>query len=251
VAEYTIELRDIVKENGVTQDNSIIFRNFPINDESYRTILQDKIIKHFYFREIGFETIGRFIFELDTRMNEIMPVYNKIYETEKLKVRILDNYDVTEDYTRKGSNEGESVGTGKSDTNDKNNSTGSSTDNNITDTTSDNDNLHIISDTPQGEITFASTGYASELTKDTIKDIGKNTSSGDSTSKSESTNVNGNTNSSKNNSTGSNTETWLRHMVGNIGVQNDSTAIQVYRDSLINVDLMIIAELNDLFMGVY
>ena len=62
--------------------------NYPIWDESYRAVLNEKIKRHYYFREIGQETPGRFKFYLDTKMNEIMPYYNQLYETT------LKNYDI-------------------------------------------------------------------------------------------------------------------------------------------------------------
>lgn len=96
MAQYTLELREIL-------DNNVdIFSGwtFPIFDETYRQVLKDKIINHYKFREIGVETTGRFIHNFKTRMQEIMPYFNKVYSAMALEQRILDNYDVTETYTR-------------------------------------------------------------------------------------------------------------------------------------------------------
>lgn len=56
-----------------------IFDGFPIFSESYRGVLQNKILKHYYFREIGFETYAMWQLKLNTKMNEIMPYYNSLY----------------------------------------------------------------------------------------------------------------------------------------------------------------------------
>lgn len=55
---------------------------YPIFEESYRSKLNNKIIEHYYFREIGTDTIGRFRWYMRTTMNEIMPYFNALYEAQ-------------------------------------------------------------------------------------------------------------------------------------------------------------------------
>lgn len=69
--------------------NKIFDFDFLIFDESYRQTLCTKILKHFYTREIGEETYGLWKLRLDTRLNEIMPYYNQLYESETLKINPL------------------------------------------------------------------------------------------------------------------------------------------------------------------
>lgn len=59
--------------------------DYPIFDENYREHLESKIISHFYTREIGLETVGLFKHHLKNKMREIMPFYNQMYLSEKLK----------------------------------------------------------------------------------------------------------------------------------------------------------------------
>ena len=66
--------------------------NFPIFDESYRNVICSKILRHYYTREIGFETVGLWKLKLDTKLNEIMPFYNQLYNSELIKFNPL--YDV-------------------------------------------------------------------------------------------------------------------------------------------------------------
>lgn len=99
----TIELREVVK-------NTDIFDRcdpFPIWDESKRGELEKKIIEHYYFRQIGFETVGRFIFKLNERLRLIMPRINKIYKTTQYKYNPIENYNMEEQGTdnRKASSE--------------------------------------------------------------------------------------------------------------------------------------------------
>ena len=72
---------------------------FPIFDENYRNVLEDKILKHYYTREIGAETVGLWKHWLNVRLNEIMPYYNKLYESELIKFNPM--YDVDLETTHK------------------------------------------------------------------------------------------------------------------------------------------------------
>ena len=63
--------------------------DYPIFDESYRSVLETKILKHFYTREIGEESVGLWKLRLDSRMNEIMPYYNQRYASELIKFNPL------------------------------------------------------------------------------------------------------------------------------------------------------------------
>lgn len=107
MSEYTTELRYICETlNGDTEssgynkvqeiiDNThdkVFSFDYPIFDNNYKPILEKKIIKHFYTREIAYETYGRWKLALDSKMNEIMPYYNQLYKSELLEFNPL--YDV-------------------------------------------------------------------------------------------------------------------------------------------------------------
>lgn len=109
---YTTQLRWIVEqkqtEAGVDPSASREARNdftpayeylglddYPIFDETYRQTLNDKIIRHYYFHEIGFETAAQFAWFLRTRMHEIMPYYNQLYESQDLITDPLTNRKLT------------------------------------------------------------------------------------------------------------------------------------------------------------
>lgn len=80
MGEYTVSLRYLI-ERGY----KLALDSYPIWDEEYRPYLNQKIIDHYYFREIGQETPDRFNFFLRRKMNEIMPYYNKLYESELIE----------------------------------------------------------------------------------------------------------------------------------------------------------------------
>lgn len=206
MAQFTITLRQILADNI-----NIFDFDYPIFDESYRPHLEKIITNHYMFNEIGFETVARFIHELNVRMNEIMPYYNKLYESDRLEQRILDNYDVTETIERSGTN-----------------TDSTSTSNRVT---SSGNNIELSSDTPQCKIDINSTDYVNNINKNNIHNDSEGSGEVDSLRE--------------------NHEKYLRTMKGNIGVQTDADAINKYRTTLLKIDNMVISDLRDLFMQVF
>jgi len=85
----------------ILQNNVNIFDfDYPIFNENYRKTFEENFKNYFMFREIGVETVARFKHNLKTQLNILMPLYNKMYVSQNLEQRILDNYDVTETFTR-------------------------------------------------------------------------------------------------------------------------------------------------------
>ena len=177
--------------------------------------MEEKITRHFYFREIGFETVGRFLFELETKLNEIMPFYNKMYETTLLEFDPLLNYQVKETYEKKvtGNTQGNANSSSSGSQNEKTN--------------------NLFSDTPQGRVDFNTSSHVTTM----AQDVGSSTSSNESII----------TQSQSNNDR----EEFVRTMEGNSGVQTFSQLVNDYRKTFLNVDMMVIDELNELFMRVY
>lgn len=110
MSKYTTQLRFICEtEAGKTESVGLskvdevisaalphIFDfDFPIFDENYRTTLETKIIRHYYTREIGLETYGLWKLKLQTKLNEIMPYYNKLYQSELYTYNPLYDVDMT------------------------------------------------------------------------------------------------------------------------------------------------------------
>ena len=58
--------------------------DYPIFEEAHRKVLNDKIIRHYYTREIGAETVARWRMFVRDAMHLIMPYYNQLYESELL-----------------------------------------------------------------------------------------------------------------------------------------------------------------------
>lgn len=69
-------------------------------DEAYRSVLCSKILKHYYMREICCETVGLWTLWMNTRLEEIMPYYNQLYESAKIEFNPMHDVDLTREHKR-------------------------------------------------------------------------------------------------------------------------------------------------------
>lgn len=91
MADYTLELRKVVEIVGPL---NVGLNEYPIFDESYRDSLNQKILDHYWYNEIAHESIDMFIHQLKVKMNEIMPFYNQLYESELIDFDPMVTHDV-------------------------------------------------------------------------------------------------------------------------------------------------------------
>ena len=231
MSKYTTELRYII-ESGY----DLGLKDYPLFTESYRSVLNNKILEHFKYREIGFETPSLFIYMLNRKMREIMPLYNQRYSSEPLALGIspIDNVNMTEEFTRTLEGNGTTI------TNGTNVTTGTTTN---TDSAS-GDNLTVDSDTPQGSITdldIKSNKYASKTSHILIDEDKTNTTNVNNTDDIDSTVTSDNTNS----------ETYSRHTFGSSAGYTFAQNIQQWRGIMVNIDMEIIEELEELFIQLW
>lgn len=233
MSRYTIELKYLIEGNY-----DLGLKDYHIFDESYREQLNNKIIQHYYFREIGFETEALFKNRLNQKMNEIMPYYNQMYESSKLKIDPLSTIDLEEVFSRKSKTTGE----GTSSTS----GTGNNTNNfNSTDTT-DYGKISKFSDIAQAQTTpneILNDKYLTSATVDDGQD--KNTNTGTNTSQTEST-----TSGTSTDKRNLDEDTTLTRK-GNNGTASESELLNMYRETFLNIDMMIIDDLDELFLGIW
>lgn len=213
MAKYTTTIRNLM-------DNNFDFglKDYPIFDEEYRELLNNKILMHYYMDEIGFETAGLFKVYLNNKMNEIMPYYNELYKKQK---DLLLNFDkttnLTETFTRDNT----------TDTNTKSNSTSSNT--------ASGSSKNVYQDTPMGSITQQDIDNYDHASSQEF-------------------NKNQNTSSIEDNSnlTGKATslENYIRTKTGNNGRLYGIEILKMIKNNYMNIDEMVINELQDLFMGI-
>lgn len=279
MSKYTTELRYICETEaglsesvGYSKIKDVIAKaipkifdfDFPIFDENYRNVLETKILKHYYTREIGLETYGLWKLKLDTKLNEIMPFYNQLYKSALLEFNPL--YEV--DYSKTGNRD--SSGT-RDNTENNNESYDESTDTNEShddSTTNSNDGTltkgttttitNYFSDTPQGAISNVIDGtYLTNATYNVSGNTGSdntsNSGSVDSESSSKSKNEKDGTRkgSKTSNSNLTDTESYLESVRGKMSSKSYSALLMEYRETFINIDMMLIEELSDLFFGLW
>jgi hypothetical protein len=201
-------------------------------DEEYRGVLCKKILKHYYLREIGCETVGIWLLWMNTKLEEIMPYYNKLYESELIKFNPM--YDV--DWNRKGNKTGNESGSGSRST--SGNNSGTNTQSGI----SSNTRKDLYSDTPQGELTgVESETYLTNARK--VSDSGE-------------TGVNGSTSGSYEDSESSSnkvdtTENYVESVSGKQGTGSYSKMLNEFRETFLNIDMQVIEEFAEMFMELW
>ena len=192
-SKLTVELREIV-ESGV----DIWAFDYPsFYKDKEKKAFEQKVINHFFFRQIGQETVGRWLHYFRSRMCEIMPYYIQLYESAALMAAIDDpfgNVDIVETFEQSSTSESQSSGSSE----------------------------HKGSNTPQGSIKNLDK-YMTDAAVD----------SSDASGSSESN---------------------VRHTFtkkGNQGVNTYAHDMKELRDTFLNIDMMVIHELQDLFLQVY
>lgn len=295
MSKYTTEIRFLCEslagltvsegynsiENIIENARTKIFNfDYPIFDVNYKPVLETKILKHYYTREIGEETVGLWKLRLNARMNEIMPYYNKLYQTELLKFDPLEdtNLKTTSNRTidRKENESGNSIthlGTTSSlDTVGKDASAGNfaeSGDNSRTENTTDNlahEDTNRFWDTPQNGLQpLTDATYLTDARKINSSDdrtIGVNEngdyskkgSNSGTVDRTETQTGNGTSDGTGSNTvdrTGNSVDDYLNTVIGKRGNMTYSQMVMEYRNTFINLDMMVIKDLSDLFMNIW
>lgn len=206
--------------------------SYPIFDEAYRTPLETKILKNYFYREICTIPVSKWKFLLDIKLNEFMPYMNQLYKSELLAFDPFTTVNFTRNFNRdrndlENGNNTETVTMGASNM---------TTDNGTT----NQKNRH--SDTPQGKIsmlendTYMTSADVNDATiQNTRTDVGNQTSdSQGSHSKKLDT-----------------TENYLETIKGKNDSKSYQELLMQLRDSFLNIDKMVLDELNELFFMIY
>lgn len=187
-----------------------------------RKELNDKILNFYRFREIGQETFGRWLFELETALNEIMPKYNQLFYSADQDFNPIYNVDYKKTIM------------GEQNANTNSTSTGNDS------STNEEFTKSVNAKTPQDLLNISNTGI------DTVNyadDASWGKASGSTTGTNTTT---GNTSSNGSNST-------IETTKGNFGVVSAQDLIIKYRDTIINIEQQIINDprIKELFMLIY
>lgn len=285
MSKYTTEVRYICEHNANLEEskgandvdtiianswNKIFTTNCTFFDNNYRSVLCSKILKHYYLREIGCETVGIWKLWMNTKLEEIMPYYNQLYESALL------DYDPLKDVDYKKLHSGTNDGTKNIDSTVDKDGTKSSvlsgtetgTVGDARDITSDgtwssNDSkTDRYSDTPQG--TINNTDVVGDAYLTNVRIIG-DTSSGTNHDTTYDNNL-----QTRNLTTGSSisdtyqedvsnsvdetthsTDSYIDTISGKMGTTPYSDLINKFRDTFLNIDMMVIEEFDELFLQLW
>lgn len=289
MAKYTTEVRSICEtyaglnesvgydsiDEVISKSRTKIFDfDYPIFDTSYKPVLETKILLHYYTREIGEETVGLWKLRLKSKMMEIMPYYNQLYNSELLEFNPLYDTDYHKSGDRAGIENSEQNNTGKrnsqyggQDVLNRDSERGGSD----TDTINSREKYsewNLYSDTPQGGIE----GILGAEDEPSLEDNGYLTNArhilhdGDGTNSTDVTEYGATqqdvetTNYGKNNVTtdagttkfeGNTTEEYAEHVYGKMPGKSYPQLLKEFRDTFLNIDADIIKELANLFLNLW
>ena len=235
-ARYTEVLDNLLRNEEAKAEIDLAMSNYPLYatdpdavklyGTAYaiptRAELNNKILNHYRYMEIGQETFGRWLFELKTALYEIMPYYNQLFYSADQDFNPIYNVDYKK--TILGSQ------------NANTSSTTSGTDS----TTTTDYSKGINSKTPQDLLGITDEDI-DEVSYADDASWGKNSGSSSGTSS-----TTGNSSSNGSNSTVETTK-------GNFGVTSAQDLILKYRQTIINIEQQIINDprIKELFMLIF
>ena len=197
----------------IYEDENYKLFDFPYNlyDNDLKPWFEEKFFQHFMFYEIGFDTIGMFKQRLMSKLNDIFPYYKQLYETE-IRTKGID-FMLNKDLKESYVRE-------------------------LTSNSNSNQESNVTSNSlsTAGQLTPSLIANSQKIDKfmDTAQ---KDNSSSNSTSTGE--------------SNGNSKEEYTLTSQGNIGITSSAELLTKWRETLLNIDLMIFEECNDLFMQIF
>lgn len=217
-----VKIKDLAKAGRSTIFNF----DYPLTSNITKEKFETMILNHFLQRRIGFETVTAFRIQLDVKLNEIMPLYNKMFDA-------LENWQIFND-GEKTVRTGTDNRTQNSTQNSTNNTSNSLTNHSTTSTADISDRRN--SELPQNQLEDLRNGsYVSNYNYDT------NTNNGEDNSTSQGTSTT--TNNSSNNSTDNNiyNETIARTPADKIAIYKE------FQENIKSIYTMIFEDLECLF----
>lgn len=287
MSKYTTEVRFICEHDagldnsvGFTQVDTVLDRcwnqifttNTAFFDENYRSMLCKKILKRYYTREIGCETVGLWKLWMNERLESIMPYYNQLYKSELIEFNPMYDVDLA---TRHEKENAEARHTAENEVGkheqwnmhneayeDNYGSNRTTNDINNTKRKVNDGSTDLYSDTPQGSISgLENMNYLTNARK-----VDKDTTDDTSYSGTTDTNVDDKTDGvrdwtdaenythSKDNTADASvnsSEDYFQHVLGKSAGASYSKLLSEFRETFLNIDNMVIEEFADLFMGLW
>lgn len=216
MANFGVEDKTKIKDLSLATHSRIFNFEYPLTNKISKEQFETMILNKFIMRRIGFDTLTAFQMQLNVKLNEIMPLYNKMFDA-------LDGWNIFEDGEKTTT-----VGTDNRTT--ENNTTNNLTNNSTTQNTETSDRRN--SELPQSEIqNVKDASYLTDYNLDT--------------------NINNGTDSSQSNGS-SNSNTTDNNIYNSTVTRTPADKIAIYKEfkeNLTNIYTLIFKDLEILFYG--
>lgn len=210
IVNYNSEVKTPIKDLAKLGRNEIFNFDYPLTSNITKEDFEVMILNNYMMRRIGYETLTAFRLALNVKLNSIMPIYNKMFDS-------LKNWNILED--------GEII---EREVEKEDSSTGTNTSSNTNQLSSTSRDDTRYSDTPQGRLTDVENGtYMTDYT------LNQNTSTGNST--------NTQNGSESKQANGTETERISRTPINKIEIYKE------FQNELKSIYELIFNELDDLF----
>lgn len=167
IVNYGKEEQTKIKDLASAGRATIFDFDYPLSDKIAKEDFEKMILNHFLMRRIGFETLTAFKIQLNVKLNEIMPMYNKLIE-------LLYSNDAFGEITKRTGFDNRVVDNTSNTTNEMTN---------VSNTKHQNISDRRGSDTPQNELDNIRQGkYVTEYHYDTDNSNNEDTSASNGTS---------------------------------------------------------------------
>lgn len=167
IVNYGKEEKTKIKDLASAGRTTIFDFDYPLSDKITKEDFEKMILNHFLMRRIGFETLTAFKIQLNVKLNEIMPMYNKLIE-------LLYSNDAFGEITKRKGFDNKVVDNTSNTTNEMTN---------VSNTKHQNISDRRGSDTPQNELDNIRQGkYVTEYHYDTDNSNNEDTSASNGTS---------------------------------------------------------------------
>ena len=195
------------------EDENFNLFDFPYNlyNNDLKPWFEEKFYQHFMFYELGFDNIGMFKQRLMSKLNDIFPYYKQLYETE-IRSKGID-FMLNKDLKESYVRE-------------------------LTSNSNSNQESNVTSNSlsTAGQLTPSLIANSQKIDK-FMDSAQKDNNSSNSTSTGE--------------SNGNSREEYTLTSQGNIGITSSAELLAKWRETILNIDLMIFEECNDLFMQIF
>ena len=280
MSKYTTEVRYILEHDAGLEESAGANKIDDVIDDSwdktfnvgegapiigsvaYHEDICKKILRHYYFREIGAETAGLWKFWMNRKVSEIADYYTKLYASMGLLnlENALKDVNYTKTHMGSESQQGQKATTDNLSITGQDASFGNSTvgkTNTGTQTDSGTSSeVNKFSETPQGGLTgLENNTYLTDArmingtkgntrTDNLTENVQENHADTVNKTGSEARTINDTQNKSGSNQ-------FTEQVQGKWGGRTYAELLQQYRDTLFNLDVMIIGEFKDLFMNIW